>query len=134
MSSMPSQWILHLEDDDSDAALVRRFFRPWAEAEVVRLERGIDGDHALEIFRKAEEAPRLAILDLKTPKKNGFDVLRSLPERGERAFPVVVFTSSAEPRDIAQCKELGCDAYYTKPVDYGEFKAAVEEIFTRFLS
>ena len=45
-----------------------------------------------------------------------------------RTMPVVVLTSSAEQRDIVKTYDLGVNSFITKPVEFGEFQQAVEEI------
>jgi len=43
-------------------------------------------------------------------------------------IPVVVLTSSREDRDLSACYELGVNSYIVKPVDFGQFTAAVQQL------
>jgi CheY-like chemotaxis protein len=62
--------------------------------------------------------PDILILDLKMPRKSGFDVLEWLREskRFER-MPVVILSSSDDPRDLKRAEELGVTKYFRKSAD-----------------
>ncbi len=73
--------------------------------------------------------PDLVILDLNLPRKDGRAVLAEVkadPELNE--LPVVVFTTSHSPHDIARCYELGANSYVSKPGNLGQFFSAVRSI------
>jgi len=59
------------------------------------------------------------LLDLKMPRKNGFEVIawvRAQP--GLKRLPIVVLSSSKEDPDINQAYELGANTYLVKPVKF----------------
>ena len=93
-----------------------------------------DGEQALEFLHQAGKfadasRPDLIILDLNLPRKDGRAVLAEVkadPELNE--VPVVVFTTSHSPRDIARCYELGANSYVSKPGNLGQFFSAVRSI------
>ncbi len=63
------------------------------------------------------------------PVVDGYTVLRELKEDAEtRAIPVIVVTTTDDERDIAFCREWGCDSYITKPVGDGIIAAALRRI------
>jgi CheY-like chemotaxis protein len=64
--------------------------------------------------------PALVLLDLQLPRRSGHEVLEWLraQEEGLRRLPVVVLTSSREPRDINRAYELGANSYLVKPVSF----------------
>jgi CheY-like chemotaxis protein len=69
-------------------------------------------------------------LDLSLPSLPGLDLLRVL--RGEPRFqltPVIVMTSSNNPRDIEECRRLGVTSYVSKPVTFDAFSKAVADVF-----
>ncbi len=73
--------------------------------------------------------PALVLLDLKMPRIDGLEVLRQL--RQLPAFettPVVILTSSREESDLVKGYQLGVNAYVVKPVGFGEFVAAVNQL------
>jgi len=43
-------------------------------------------------------------------------------------MPVVMITTTDDPRDIARCHALGCSSYITKPVEYDNFIATIRQL------
>ncbi|NNG02290.1 MAG: response regulator [Desulfobacteraceae bacterium] len=73
--------------------------------------------------------PVVVLLDLKMPKMDGLEVLKTVkgdPELGH--IPVVVLTSSREEKDILDSYKLGVNAYVVKPVEFESFADAVRRI------
>jgi two-component system response regulator len=127
--------ILLVEDSADDVELTRRAFRksPFENPLVVAR----DGIEALDYLfgtgeyqeRDASKLPQLVLLDLKLPRLDGLQVLervRSNPKT--RLLPVVILTSSTEPRDLIGGYSLGANSYIRKPVDFQEFVEAVRQI------
>ncbi len=72
--------------------------------------------------------PAVVFLDLKMPKVDGLEVLRTIKADARlRPIPVVMLTSSREERDLAQSYALGANAYVVKPVEFQQFLRAVKE-------
>jgi CheY-like chemotaxis protein len=123
--------VLLVEDSDADAEMVLRALRKGGL--VNRIARLHDGVEALEfIFREGAYAdrnsaqPKLILLDLKMPRLGGIDVLRRLKaDAHTKIIPVVMLTSSAEERDIAECYQLGLNSYLVKPVNFSSFTDVV---------
>jgi CheY-like chemotaxis protein len=117
--------IVVVEDDDGHAALIEKNLRrAGLTNEMVRLR---DGQEALDFFSNAERTNRcVVLLDIKMPRVDGTEVLRSLKSNPQTAStPVVILTTTDDPREIERCYELGCSVYITKPVDYERFVEAV---------
>ncbi len=75
--------------------------------------------------------PAVIFLDLKMPKVNGLEVLRTIKaDINLRPIPVVMLTSSREERDLAESYALGANAYVVKPVEFNKFLSAVKELGT----
>ena len=73
--------------------------------------------------------PAVVLLDLKMPKVDGLEVLRTIKNDGDlRPIPVVMLTSSREERDLAESYALGANAYVVKPVEFHQFLKAVKEL------
>jgi CheY-like chemotaxis protein len=126
--------ILIVDDDDGHIELVRRNLHRIAMGNrIVALQ---DGALALDyIFRRGEFAERavselLVLLDINMPGSiNGVEVLRQIkahPEAG--STPVIMLSTTDDPREIALCYELGCSVYITKPVDSVHFIEAVKRL------
>ncbi len=83
-----------------------------------------DGQEAVEYLkgdqvfadRKTYPLPALLLLDLNMPRLNGFDVIEWVrSQAGLCRLPIVVFTSSDQPRDVNRAYELGANSYLVKP-------------------
>jgi CheY-like chemotaxis protein len=73
--------------------------------------------------------PAVVFLDLKMPKVDGIEVLRTIKNDADlHHIPVVMLTSSREERDLAQSYALGANAYVVKPVEFHQFINAVKEL------
>jgi CheY-like chemotaxis protein len=83
------------------------------------------GDYALE----PPPLPKVVLLDLRLPKLDGLQVLKTLrAEPRTRFVPVVVLTSSHEERDVIRSYNFGGNAYVVKPIDSDKFIQAVREL------
>lgn len=125
--------ILLVEDNASDEELALKALSASGVANRIRVAR--DGVEAIDaVFGclepgAAERLPHLILLDLKLPRMDGLDVLRALKtDPRTAAVPVVVLTASALDRDLIESYDLGVNAYVVKPVDFGQFNAAVRAI------
>ena len=78
---------------------------------------------------KTSGLPKLFLLDIKMPRVDGVEVLRQLKSDPETAVvPVIMLTTTDDPREIQRCYELGCSVYITKPVNYQAFVEAVTRL------
>jgi CheY-like chemotaxis protein len=69
------------------------------------------------------------LLDLKLPKVDGIEVLRTMKnDPALKMIPVVMMTSSREERDLIESYRLGVNAYVVKPIDFPAFVRAVREL------
>lgn len=95
-----------------------------------------DGAEALDyLLRQGEHAeradgnPAVLLLDLKLPKVDGLEVLKTVRETSElRSIPVVMLTSSREEPDLMKAYELGVNAYVVKPVEFRDFVTAISDL------
>lgn len=115
--------ILLIEDNPDDAELLR-FAVAKAGITVPIVTLG-DGGAAVAYFggsgayadRAAHPYPALVLLDLKLPRRSGFEVLQAVRDNPQtRHVPVVVLTSSSREPDIRRAYEAGANAYLVKPV------------------
>jgi CheY-like chemotaxis protein len=120
--------ILLAEDDDGHASLIRRNL---ARAGVGnRVQRAKDGQEALDFVRTLSPGvPLLLLLDINMPRVDGVEVLRQLKADPETArLPVIMLTTTDDPREVERCYQLGCSVYITKPVRYEEFADALTRL------
>jgi len=126
--------IVLIEDDDGHATLVERNLRRAGLTN--GFTRFADGQDALDWFFNDPEFPQgrplsnaVVLLDLKMPRVDGTEVLRRLKASPvTAALPVIVLTTTDDPREIERCYELGCNVYITKPVEYDAFIEAVRRL------
>jgi CheY-like chemotaxis protein len=95
-----------------------------------------DGAEALDYLYSREKYegrkggnPVVILLDLKMPKVDGLEVLRTV--KGDPALkqiPVVMLTSSREEQDLIRSYEAGANAYVVKPVSFQQFVEAVKQL------
>jgi CheY-like chemotaxis protein len=78
---------------------------------------------------RAANHPAVVLLDLKMPKVDGLEVLRTIKsDANMKMIPVVILTSSREEKDLIESYKLGVNAYVVKPVDFQQFIVAVKEL------
>ena len=126
--------IVLAEDDDGHATLIQRNLERAGLANgFIRLR---DGQETLDFFRgegahagRALDPAVLLLLDIKMPRIDGVEVLRALKADPRTALvPVIMLTTTDDPREVQRCYQLGCNVYVTKPVDYQTFIDAVKRL------
>ena len=130
--TLTSKVILLVEDNANDEELTIRALRKSNIMNKVVVAH--DGEEALDyLFGRGQYAgrnldlmPALVLLDLKLPKVNGMQVLRSLRGNAStKQVPVVILTSSKEDCDVVEGYEQGANSYICKPVDFEKFTDAI---------
>jgi CheY-like chemotaxis protein len=129
MTNVPA--ILIAEDNPNDVELTIEALDQHHLANRVTVAH--DGVEAMEFLRRegafsdrAPGDPAVVLLDIKMPRKDGLEVLRSDPAL--KRIPVVILTSSREEQDLITSYDLGVNAYVVKPVDFASFIDAVKEL------
>jgi len=123
--------ILLAEDDDGHARLIERNLQ--RAGFINRVVRARDGQEALNMIREgdgsATNAHFLLLLDINMPRIDGVEVLRQLKADPSTAkIPVIMLTTTDDPREVERCYQLGCSVYITKPVRYEEFVDALTRL------
>ncbi len=127
--------ILLVEDEPDDAHLLTRAFRKAGIGNPVRWL--TDGDEALAYLagqgpyadRERHPLPAVVLLDLKLPRRSGFEVLEWLRAQPVlRRLPVVVLTSSGEPQDVDRAYDLRVNSYVVKAVDLADLTEIVRSM------
>jgi two-component system, OmpR family, alkaline phosphatase synthesis response regulator PhoP len=116
--------ILLVEDEPGLTLVLSDVLR----SEDYAVETAQDGERGFQIA--ASEYFDLLILDVGLPKKNGFDILRDLRQRGI-STPAIMLTARGQVVDKILGLKLGADDYLTKPFDTGELLARIEAILRR---
>jgi CheY-like chemotaxis protein len=122
------------EDDDGHAMLIQRNLeRSGIRNDLVRLT---NGQEALDYLfarngfeHRPTGRPLLLLLDINMPRVDGVEVLRRLKENAATSvIPVIMLTTTDDPREIERCYQYGCSVYITKPVEYDAFVEAVRRL------
>jgi len=126
------------EDDEAHASLIQRNLRRAGVSNPVTVFS--DGRSVLDyLFRRGERqrkpgAPHVLLLDIRMPGEDGVEVLRQVKSDAElKKLPIIMLTTTDDPREVARCHELGCNGYVTKPLDYSKFVEAIQRL-SMFLS
>jgi DNA-binding response OmpR family regulator len=127
-----SHHLLVVEDSDEDfATLIRAIDR--ASTQEITIHRCIDGDDALDFLNlegkySSEVRPSLSliILDLNLPGTDGREVLASIKHAENlKTIPVVILSTSSNPKDIARCYRSGANSYMVKPMKFDKLRDSI---------
>jgi CheY-like chemotaxis protein len=126
--------ILLAEDDDGHAQLVQR------NLERAGLLNGFlrvhDGQELLDCLasrgdshQQTLDSALVVLLDINMPRIDGVEALRRIKaDPATHRTPVIMLTTTDDPREIDRCYELGCNVYITKPVEYEGFIDAIRRL------
>lgn len=126
--------ILIAEDDDGHAELIDENLR---EAGLLNPRiRFRDGEEAWSFFegkrpgeRMEKGRPYLLLLDIRMPRMDGLELLRKIKKSKElETLPIIVLTTTDDPREIEECYREGCNFYITKPIDFGRFTETLKRL------
>jgi CheY-like chemotaxis protein len=128
--------VLLVEDDPSDYRLIQRAFNKLGQD--FHMFRLVDGEEALSYMsgdrpfdnRALHPMPQVVLLDIKLPRRSGFEVLQWLRRQDSplRRIPVVMLTSSRHGADVNRAYDLGANSYLVKP----DTNMQLEELASRF--
>lgn len=126
--------ILVADDDEGHAGLIQKNLeRSGIVNPILRFK---DGQRVEDFLffqgegphRQPEEA-YILLLDIRMPKIDGTEVLRRVKGDPElRQMPVIMITTTDDPREVANCHALGCNSYITKPVEYDDFVNTIRQL------
>ena len=126
--------ILIAEDDDGHAELIIENLQDAGiNNPIIRFVNGQEIWNFLsrsgpEPHRESKQA-YLLLLDIRMPKMDGIEVLRRVKaDPSLRSMPVIMLTTTNDPREVKECYELGCSSYVTKPVNYQQFSEALKRL------
>lgn len=126
--------ILVADDDAGHARLIEKnLTRAGLRNPMVRFD---NGQAVLDfLFRRGpgthrgSELPYLLLLDIRMPRVDGVEVLRQIKQDAELCkMPVIMLTTTDDPREVERCHKIGCASYIVKPVDYDKFAEAIKSL------
>ncbi len=126
--------ILLAEDDAGHANLIRKNLARAGIVNEILLFR--DGQEILDfLFQQGDglhrepECAYVLLLDIRMPKVDGLQVLERVKNDPElRKMPVLMITTTDDPREVERSHALGCNNYITKPIDYDKFVNAIRQL------
>ena len=139
---MRERMVLLVEDDPADVRLIQRAFRKLEST--VPMTRLTNGDDAVAYLsgaapyenRAAYPIPSVILLDIKLPRRSGFEVLDWLRRQRSalRRLPVVMLTSSRHSVDVNRAYDLGANSYLAKPETPSDLDRLASEFQAYWLS
>ena len=121
--------IMIAEDDSDDRLLLETALKETGlEVELVFTQNGVD---LLKLLTEKEESyyPRVILLDLNMPKKDGRESLKELKQHPTlKKIPVIIFTTTKNEAEISRCYELGANTYVVKPDSYSDLLKVVNHL------
>ncbi len=120
--------VLLVEDNPMDRELTIRSLQGHGFGRDILV--ATDGVEAIEMIRHQTLAGlKFALVDLKLPKIDGFEVIKAIRASQQiRLLPIVVFSSSEEEGDIRKSYEVGANSYVVKPILYDDIDRVISEI------
>ncbi len=128
--------LLVIEDSHDDYEIVSRVIREMGLRQPVY--RLVVGSDTLDYLnrrmghqkRTDEPLPGLILLDLKLPAASGREVLQEIKRGTEfQLIPVVVMSTSTNPKDIRACYAAGANSYIVKPMDPEDYMRKLRALF-----
>ncbi|MEA5568159.1 MULTISPECIES: response regulator [unclassified Anabaena] len=135
-----TQPLLVIEDSDEDFEALRRFIQK--EVILNPVFRCVDGDEALDFlyhngaYSDSQIAPRpsIILLDLNLPGTDGREIIAQLKQDPDlKSIPIVVFTTSSNPKDIEICYQYCVASYILKPIDINRLVITIHSFLTYWL-
>ena len=126
--------ILIAEDDDGHAELIREHLEEAGISNpIIRFTNGQEAWDFLSLNgtgpHRHEKQPYLLLLDIRMPKMDGIELLRRVKaDPALHSIPVIMLTTTNDPREVKACYDLGCNSYVTKPVNYQQFAEALKRL------
>jgi len=125
--------ILIAEDDDGHAELIVEGLRETGlKNQIIRFDNGQDiWDFLTDVFEDKNQHKNieyLVLLDINMPLVDGTEVLRRIKNHDDmKNIPVIMLTTTDDPREIEKCYQLGCNVYITKPVEFIKFAETLQK-------
>jgi CheY-like chemotaxis protein len=125
--------LLVIEDSDEDFEALSRIIDQVCTFSIA-VHRCINGDDALDFLNQAatyhdlsdDSKPGLILLDLNLPGTDGREVLSTIKQsQSLKVIPVVVLSTSSNPKDIEDCYQSGVSSYILKPMNINELKESI---------
>ena len=132
---MKDYCILVAEDDADDRFLLQAAFKENGFDDALHfVENGVQAMDFLLSLKYPAAFPRLILLDLNMPKKDGKEVLTDLQNHPEFAgVPVIIFSTTHNETEMQKCYDLGATSYIIKPDNFEKLLKIIADIHTNWI-
>ena len=124
--------ILMVDDDEEDWMLLSDAFEELGYRSCLHYEE--NGEAAVRYLQRCLEEdslPKAVILDLNMPRLNGKQTLKHIKSNAAlKDIPVIIYSTSLNPREKEECMALGAHAYIIKPSSYKESIKTARDFYT----
>ena len=126
--------ILIAEDDDGHAKLIKKNIEAAGiNNEMIRFKNGEDVLNFLfkrnGKLKMIDDTHYVLLLDIRMPGIDGVQVLEQIKTDSHlKKLPVIMLTTTDDPREVERCHKLGCNNYVTKPLDYNQFIEVIRKL------
>ncbi|MDD4991423.1 MAG: response regulator [Paludibacter sp.] len=126
--------ILIAEDDDGHAELIHEgLVDSGVRNRIARFPNGQEVWNFLsqtggDVVRDPEKN-YLLLLDINMPIMDGIEVLKRMKSDNDlKDIPVIMLTTTDDPREVEVCYKIGCNIYINKPVDFVKFTDTLKRL------
>ncbi len=134
MNAYKEMIILIAEDDEGHAELIKEgLIDAGVCNRIIRFSNGEEvwnflSGNSVNPIREPDKS-YLLLLDINMPKMDGVEVLRRIKtDAGLKDTPVMMLTTTDDPREVEVCYQLGCNLYITKPIDFSKFAETLKRL------
>jgi CheY-like chemotaxis protein len=130
---MPLKSYILLADDDKDDRILLREALHELSADI-KLLTAEHGKACLELLSELTILPDMILLDINMPVKNGKETLMEIKKNpdysGLSTTPVIMYSTSANQRDIEECYKIGANLYIIKPNNFSDLTQLFDRLLT----
>jgi len=115
--------ILLVEDDESNIDMLSRRL----QSRGYQVISSVDGEQGYSLAQS--ESPDLILMDISRATMDGWEATRQLKaSEATRHIPIIALTGHALVTDREKAREVGCDEYETKPIDFGRLSRKIDNL------
>jgi len=134
MTKYKEMTILIAEDDDGHAELIKEGLENSGICNpIIRFSNGEEVWNFLSQTQSRKhrnpDSNYLLLLDINMPKMDGVEVLRRMKTDDDlKNIPILMLTTTDDPREVEMCYKIGCNLYITKPIDFLKFSETLNRL------
>ncbi len=132
---MKNYSILVAEDDADDRFLLQAAFRENRFADSLHfVENGVQAMEYMLSLSHPDTFPKLILLDLNMPKKDGKEVLSEIGQYPAFSnIPILIFSTTHNETEMQKCYDLGATSYIIKPDNFEKLLRIIADIHANWI-